>query len=312
MTDTVYAGATEERPLFGIREQRDKRALDAALTEDRAYAAYALGHLERRLFERARFWTAEGEGGAGVVMHATAMGQTMVVGGDPAAIDAILSLHPGPRTTYLSTCAPEHLAVVERTHALSATLRMTRMSVTRAAFSPATGAVRRLIGGDIRMLNALYALEDAPSYYTAEHIELGVYCGAFEDGRLIAVAGTHVVAPNVAIAVVGNVFTHPAWRGRGLATAVTSGVTEELLDRGCALVALTVDPANTSAVRAYSRLGYAAGATVIEARAGRRDSLGLGPWLRRRAARRRAAHHDGTAEEWTRGRAPADDGRSIE
>lgn len=308
MTDTVYDRATDERPLFRVREMREQGALDAALSEDRAYAAYALAHLESGLFERARFWTAEGAGGTGVVMHATAMGRTMVVGGDPAAIDAILSLHPGPRTTYLSTCAPEHVRVVRRRHALSATLRMARMSVTRAAFSAASGAVRRLRGADIGILNALYALEDAPNPYTAAHIELGVYCGAFEDGRLLAVAGTHVVAPRASIAVVGNVFTHPGWRGRGLATAVTSGVTAELLDRGCALVVLTVDPENTPAVRAYTRLGYETGATVIEARAGRRDPLGVGAWLRRRAARRRAARQDGSAEEWTPGRAPADDG----
>ncbi len=311
MTDTVRDRVnedTEDRPLFRVRELREQRALDAALSEDRAYAAYALGHLESGLFEHARFWRAEGADGAGVVMHATAIGRMTFVGGDPAAIDAILSLHPGPRTTYLTTCAPEHLAVVERSHALSAALRMTRMSVTRASFSPASGALRRLRGADARILNALYALEDAPGYYTAEHIELGVYCGAFEDGRLIAVAGTHVVAPNAAIAVVGNVFTHPAWRSRGLATAVTSGVTEELLDRGCALVALTVDPANTPAVRAYSRLGYAVGATVIEARARRRDQLGLGAWLRRRTARRRAAGREEATKEWTRGRRSADDG----
>ena len=296
MTDTVYersAPAAGGLPLFRVRETRDRRALEAAMSEDRAYAAYALGHLDPELGRGARFWLAEGESGAGYVMHGTAMGRTLVAGGDPAAVDAILSLHPGPRWSYVSTCAPAHVAVLQRSHALSDALHMTRMSTTHATFTAADGPARRLRGREIRALNALYARDGHPSHYSASHIERGVYYGAFDGERLVAAAGTHVVSPQQSIAVVGNVFTHPAYRGRGLGTRVTSLVTAELLDRGCALVTLTVDPANAPAVRAYARLGYEAGPAVVEARARRRDPIGLGPWLRRRAAQRRAGAHAG-------------------
>ena len=293
MTDTAYRAPASASPggggpLFRIYRERDRRALDAALSDDRAFAAYALGHLESPLFERSQFWIAEGEQGSAVVLHTTAMGRTLFVAGDPAAADAVLSLHPGPRSTYLSTCLPEHVAVLERTHALSDTLRMMRMSVTKAAFAAVDGAVRRLRRADAGPLNALYALEDGPHFYTSEHIEQGVYYGAFDGHTLLSVAGTHIVAPQQSVAVVGNVFTHPAHRGVGLATLVTSKVTADLLEAGCALVTLTVNPANAPAVRAYARLGYEQGAPVIEARAHRRDRLGLGAWLRRRVARRRA------------------------
>ena len=293
MTDTAYrppasAPAEGGRPLFRIHRERDRRALNAALSGDRVYAAYALGHLESPLFERSHFWVAEGEHGSAVVLHATAIGRTLFVAGDPAAAEAVLSLHPGPRSTYLSTCAPEHLPVLERTHALSDTLRMMRMSVTKAAFAAVDGAVRRLRGTDARRLNALYALEDGPNFYTGDHVERGVYYGAFDGEELTSVAGTHIVAPQQSVAVVGNVFTHPAHRGGGLATRVTSRVTADLLDSGCALVVLTVNPTNTPAVPAYARLGYERGMPVVEARVQRRDRLGLGAWLRRRVARRRA------------------------
>ena len=68
------------------------------------------------------------------------------------------------------------------------------------------------------------------------------------------------------------------------------------------MVALTVDPTNVPAVRAYERLGYVAGAPVIEAHLERRDATGIGAWLRRRRARRA----DGT-EERAPGRLPATD-----
>ena len=305
MTDTVYGRAAEGLSRFRVHEVRDRRALDEMLSDDRAYAAYALGHLEVGLFERSRFWTAEGPASSAVVLHANAMGRTMFVGGDPVGVDAILSLHPGPRASYLTTCRPEHRAVLDRTHVVFDTLHMIRMSITSATFAPTDGAVQPLRGSDARALNALYALEGAPGYYTAEHVESGVYYGAFEGSQLVSVAGTHVVAPHTSVGVVGNVFTHPAHRGRGLATRVTSRVTGELFDRGCVFVALTVDPTNTPAVRAYSRLGYVRGPDVIEARVRRRARIGLGAWLRRRAARR-SRNQFGEIEEQVLGR-PLDD-----
>lgn len=292
MTDTVYDPA-QQLPQFTIRETRDRPALDAAMSEDRVFAAYALGHLEDSIFRSARFWIAEGESGSAVVLHANAMGQTLYAGGDAAAIDATLSLHPGPRFSYLTTCSPDTLPVLRRMYAITDVLTMSRMSVTAASFQPVDGSARRLRGADVHELNALYSLEQA-GYYSDQHIERGVYYGAFRDGRMVSVAGTHVVAPNVGIAIVGNVFTHPGHREQGLAELVTSKVTEELFTRGCSLTVLTVDAANTPAVQAYLRLGYERGATVVEARVRRRDLLGLGAWLRRRVARRgeyRGEHH---------------------
>ncbi len=302
MTDTVFDPATEGLPRFNIRETRDRPAIDAALAEDRAYAAYALGHLEQGLFTQARFWLAEGPTGSAIVSHAGAMGKTLFVGGDATAIDAVLSLHPGPRFTYVTAAAPEHISTLERTYTMTEPLEMMRMSTSRLSFVAADGSARRLRGSDVRELNALYSVERA-SYYSAEHIERGVYHAISRDGRLVAAAGTHLVAPNIGIAVVGNVFTHPAHRGQGLATLVTSRVTAELLERGCSLVALTVDPTNTPAVRAYARLGYERGAAVVEARARRRDMLGLGAWLRRRTAPRHERR--GETEQRATGRPPS-------
>ena len=86
--------------------------------------------------------------------------------------------------------------------------------------------------------------------------------GAFDGERLVSIAGTHVVSPMASLGVVGNVLTHPSYRGRGLARLVTSRVTAAILDVGCALAVLTVDPLNTPAVRAYAGLGYEPGAAV--------------------------------------------------
>ena len=295
MTRTLSRGSAleGEAALFRVHEERDAQRLLALLGKDRGYAAFAIGHLDRGLFDHARFWTAEGPAGEhAVVMHANgALGRMSVLSGDPAGIAATLSLHPGPRAGYLSTCAPEHLPAVRQVYALGGPIAMIRMSVDAEHFRP-TGAgighrtVQRLSARDARALNALYATGGGPTGYRAEHIEQGVYYGVFEGGSLASVAGTHLVSPGSGIAVVGNVFTRASARGRGLATRVTSAATANLMERGCWQVTLTVDPENAPALRAYERLGYVRGAPVHEARIARRDTLGLGALLRRRFARR--------------------------
>ena len=102
----------------------------------------------------------------------------------------------------------------------------------------------------------------------------------FEGGRLVSIAGTHVVSPQERVAVVGNVFTHPARRGHGYATATTSAVTEVLLEM-CDTVVLTVDPKNAPAVASYRRLGYVDKCPLVEASGLRRDPAGIGSFFRR-------------------------------
>jgi len=292
VTDSVARRTAERDDVFRIRQLRDRRAIDALFSDDRAYGAYALGYLEGGLFERAEFWVAESQGAMGMVLHGDALGPSVVTAGDTQAIDAILSLHPGPRSSYLSTATPAQLTSIERWYHVEEPLTMQRMWVTRAGFHPTPGPTRRLHGGDVREINALYALDDRPSHYTPVQIDRSIYYGVFEDGTLVSIAGTHLVAPTAGIGMIGNVLTHPAHRGRNMAKQVTSAVTAELVERGCAIAALTAAPDNTPAVRAYSALGFQAGATVVEAHLRRRDPLGLGAWLRRKRAR--ADDHGGT------------------
>lgn len=282
---------------YRIRSVRDPRVLATALSDDRPLAAYALGHLERDLLHTAVFYISDGPKGKGVVMHAHGMGVTTAVIGAPEAIDAIISIHPGPRRSYLSTATPEHLPFLQRRFRIEKKLSMRRMSTTRLTFDPVNGSVQRLTGLDVELLNELYRSEGGPSFFRADTIDRAVYFGVFDNRQLVAAAGSHVVAPNLSIGVVGNVVTSPRYRGQGLATLTTSSVTETLLSQGCSDVVLTVDPNNAPAVNAYHRLGYEFGSEVIEAQLRRTDILGIGPTLRRRAAllRGRGLEPPGTA-----------------
>lgn len=277
---------------YVVQPLHDRDQIRTLLRPRIEYTAYALGQLEPGLFERTQWYWARGDTGSGLVLHSRGgLGDATFVTGDVDALAAILSIHPGPANTY-ATCQPQHVDELQRVYRLANQQPMIRMAVRRDRFV-AVGSVPTvaLSGIDIRRVNSLYGSEGGPSYYVPEHIDAGVYRGVIVEGRLVAVAGTHVVSRHEGVAVVGNVFTHPSFRGRGFATVATSAVTESLL-RYCEDVVLTVDPRNLPAVRAYQRLGYREVCQLVEASAARRDASGVGSAMRRlRAAIRGRRYH---------------------
>ncbi len=289
-----WQSSAESRLDFIVQPVREMQAIRSLLLPRIEYTAYALGQLEPALFPRTRWFWARGSTGTGLVLHSRGgLGDATFVMGDPDAVAAILSIHPGPTQTY-ATCQPQHLDTLRDVFRLASQQPMIRMAVRAARFVPATRLNPiALTGLDIRRINSLYSSEGGPSYYIPEHIDSGVYRGIVSEGRLVAVAGTHVVSRQEGVAVVGNVFTHPAYRGRGYATAATSSVTETLLQY-CEHVVLTVDPTNTPAVQAYAKLGYNEVCQLVEASAARKDPSGLASSLRRWRAAMRGRKYDGS------------------
>jgi RimJ/RimL family protein N-acetyltransferase len=283
------AGAASPTVEYRLRLLEDEREIRRLLDSDRSYAAYALGQLEQNYFHLSDWWLVESDQASAVILHSRGgLGDALFTLGDAPAVEAGLALHPGPLRTFVS-CRPEHLQAVKKHFFMSQEQVMMRMAVSRESFVPAAELYppRRLRSLDVRDLNHLYGSDGGATYYTSWHLEDGVYFGVFEGKRLIAAAGTHVVAPSSSIAVVGNVFTHRARRRMGHAQVVTAAVTRELM-KSCNDVVLTVDPRNVPAVAAYRKLGYREQGRLIEAAAVRKDVSGLSSRVRRFLARTRA------------------------
>jgi ribosomal protein S18 acetylase RimI-like enzyme len=84
-------------------------------------------------------------------------------------------------------------------------------------------------------------------------IEIG---GAFVrevDGAVVATAEATPAVPHAAL--VGGVYTLPEHRGRGHSTACVAALCSRMLERVGA-VALSVEPENEAAFRAYRRIGF--------------------------------------------------------
>lgn len=282
---------TQARTEYVIRPIRDPEEIRAILSPHRTYAAYALGQLQPGLFERTEWHVARGAAGEALLLHSKGgLGNALFAFGADEPLEAALQLHPGSRNTFLS-CQPHHKETISRHFVLPKAYNMARLLVDRERFQPVAGQVRRLAGSDAFRVNSLYRSDGTPAFYTADNINQAVYFGAFEEGRLVSVAGTHVISTVDEIGVVGNVFTHPLYRGRGLGRVVTSAVTKEVLE-SCREAVLSVDPANAAALRAYDVLGYKEVTRLIEGPAVRRE-LGPGAFMRRNWAAIRGRRYEG-------------------
>lgn len=284
MVDTTLPSSHRTaRAEYSVERLADRETIRDLLAPEGAYAAYARAQLTPALLAVSEWWSASGAQARALVLHSRGgLGRAMVTVGDATALDVILGLHPGPRFSFASF-RREHREVIQRHFMLTRNELMVRMSVTRETLRPVEGEPERLSGRDINRINRLYMAEGTQASYTSRHIDQGVYYGVIADGRLVSIAGTHVDSPKERVAVVGNVFTHPRYRGRGLATIATSAVTADLLEH-CDLVALTVEASNAPALAVYDKLGYRQVCTLYETPVVRKDALGIMSAVRRLAA----------------------------
>lgn len=241
----------------------DSASARALLNQDRAWNGYALADLEPPFRQYSRFATAAREdaapsAGCLVLQHPAIT--VIVPHGDAEGVAAILAAIAAdlPVRAELSV-RPEHLPAVQRYYTPHPDLReMLRMQVDAVAFQPPpplSVAAEPLGRADAAALFDLYRGYDE-NLFREELLDDGCFFGVRAEGRLLAAGGTHVVCPEQGVAAVGNIFTRPEARGRGLARAVTAAVTVALLAKGCRDVVLNVRADNTPAIRVYSGLGY--------------------------------------------------------
>lgn len=275
----------DPRPMVEIFQTSDRDELGDRLEADRYNAAYALAQLDDEAWEEAEFYACRTPTGEAIVCHSRGgLGHATTLAGPVEGVTAILQLHPGfPNTFAISD--PEHVQALESVYTFRHITRMMRMLVTRETFRPNGADAQPMLGAHVDLLNRLYNAEGDPTHYRREHIADGCYWGVVDEERLVAVAGTHAIGRRHSIGILGNVFTHPRFRGRGHATTATSAVTAALLEQVDEVV-LSVDPQNEPAVRAYRNLGYRHVGDIIEASATRHTGT-LVTAVRRWAARRR-------------------------
>lgn len=127
-----------------------------------------------------------------------------------------------------------------------------------------TSNVIPLFPNDLDRLTALYQISYPNNAFDARMLETGCFFGLEHEGALVSVAGIHVYSQQYRVAALGNVTTHPAYRGRGAALAVCAKLGQTLQTRGIEHIGLNVKADNQTAIACYQKLGFEYVATYTE------------------------------------------------
>jgi GNAT superfamily N-acetyltransferase len=231
------------------------------LAQDRRFAAYAMGCLGVDQWPFCTPLLAANSGGERAIylLSQPLEGATILfLLGDPEGMRAIFQQPMAAAPFAWIHAQDELLGCLKKYWRLESQEKMFRLAVGRETFQ----APENTIGAGLRRLRTSDGEALSEAYETAFGIpaasrllDRGPYYGVWEKGKLISVAGTHLLSPRYGAAAVGNVWTRPSHRGKGLGTLTVGAVTRELLGY-CEEVVLNVREDNKEAQRVYEKLGY--------------------------------------------------------
>ncbi|MCA9643702.1 MAG: GNAT family N-acetyltransferase [Polyangiaceae bacterium] len=115
--------------------------------------------------------------------------------------------------------------------------------------------VTRLTPSELCEILALYEHSYPNNWFDPRMLETGEYFGLKHHNELVCVAGVHVYSRAFRVAALGNVATHPAHRGQGLARRAVAALCASLLEH-VDFVGLNVHADNRAAIACYERLGF--------------------------------------------------------
>ncbi|MBT9161729.1 MAG: GNAT family N-acetyltransferase [Dehalococcoidia bacterium] len=253
----------------GVRRLSDRSEILSYLERERSYCAAAIAHLEPDFWRVSKWFVAIHHENFALCLISRSMSPSYILTlGNEATLNCLLDSIPLPGEAFI-TCQPRHLDAIEKHYELEWRCLMKRMIAVRETFSPMREEAIRLRAAQVKKSNRL--CESPSKVFFPRQMGKGVFYGTYRDGRLVAVAGTHLISPTYGIAYLENVLTHPAYRNQGLAAICASAVVADLFDY-CTEVVLNVEPQDLPTVKAYAGLGFRDDCLLVEAM-GRRQSF---------------------------------------
>lgn len=251
------------------------------LLRDAIWSVYALADLQPTFAPHCRWEVMQGDKGAAVFLIFTALQPPIFfVIGETAAVAEGLATRTLPDRVYV-TVRSEHYALlseyytwVEAPHPMVRMVRdasgpiVTPTNTSAERAYPTGPTAVRLYPADADAIRALYRHGGpfTPDYFEPYQLDDGVFYGVKdEQGALSAVGGTHIIDWQTGVGAIGNMYTHPAHRGKGCATAVLGAIVAELIARNVTTIVLNVDERNAVARGLYERYGFVSYCTFIEA-----------------------------------------------
>lgn len=108
---------------------------------------------------------------------------------------------------------------------------------------------------DIADILELYKISYPGNWFDERMLKTQKYFGIRQQNRLLSVAGIHVYSQKYNVAALGNICTHPDFRGKGWGRAATAKLCKSLLQE-IEYIGLNVKADNKTAISLYEKLGF--------------------------------------------------------
>lgn len=234
-------------------EKHLREHLRNLLEHERVWSAYALADLDPRMDEYCE-WLSN-DSGVVLIYHGLSPA-VLFAQGSPRDVERLFAQVPHDRYIYLLMGA--HKALLGERLCIEHEQHMWRMVLKTNEFTGVqANDVDPLAVQDLVKIEALFADHpDRPDAFHPNQLSEGPFFGIWEHGELVSISGIHVLSKWANVAAVGNVFTHPQYRGRGLGMRASAAVVQHLLDDGIGTIVLNVAMENEPALRCYQKLGF--------------------------------------------------------
>lgn len=239
-----------------MQKLTDPAVLEPILNRDWPWAGFALGDLEPEWMPHCEWRHAANT----IVLLFDGFSPRMMCHyGDASGFAQILASIEEPRVW--ANVRPAFEDIFRQFYRPERSVRMRRMYLEQPV--AAIGEAVPLFPSDRAEIESLLA-EGEWVLFLPACLASGHYYGVREDGRLIAVAGTHVASHRYNIAALGSVFTHPGHRGKGLAGICSSHALASIRRAGISRVVLNVEDQKSAARHVYERLGFQTACTYLD------------------------------------------------
>jgi ribosomal protein S18 acetylase RimI-like enzyme len=256
-----------------LKQISDKKRLQAFLETDPFLHIYSIGDLDDFFWSRTT-WYAWVKGDAIKSLFLLYRGDnsvpTLVALEERNLEDAIVLLErlcPLLPESFYGHFSTHLLPDLGRRYVANSTTLHLKMKLEKKWFSPVLQPEKQPIiplqQSDLTRLLKLYEEAYPGNWFDPRMLETNQYLGIEIADRIVAVAGIHVYSPQYKVAALGNITTHPDFRGKGLSTVLTSCLCERLFET-VDWIGLNVAASNKAAIRCYSKIGFSKHCTFEE------------------------------------------------
>lgn len=116
--------------------------------------------------------------------------------------------------------------------------------------------IQVLTEADVPVIEKFYAEAYPGNWFDPLMLNKGLYLGYYDKEKLVGVAGTHVYSAQYKAAALGNITTHPDYRGKNISTQLTSNLCYVLQRRKITNIGLNTHQQNAAAIAVYKKVGF--------------------------------------------------------